>query len=134
LVTGEVAVALLLLVGSALLLRSFARVMSVDPGFDPANVVTADMAVPVGKYTQPQQAAQFYARLLERVRALPGVVAAGATSQLPLGAFDPDGALTFEGHPDEGATPDGIYDGFRYSAGYKVVTPGYCEALKMRLR
>jgi len=134
LVAGEVAVALVLLVGSALLIRSFANVLAVDPGFDPTGVVTAEMAVPLEKYTEPAQAAQFYAGLLERVRAVPSVTAAAAASQLPLGKFDPDGALQFEGHPDEGGTPDGIYDGFKYSAGYKVVTPAYFEALGMRVR
>ena len=134
LVIGEVAVALVLLVGSALLVRSFINVLSVDAGFDPSAVVTADMAVPLGKYPEPALAAQFYAGLVERVRALPGVTAAAAASQLPLGKFDPDGALQFEGHPDAGATPDGVYDGFKYSAGYKVVTPGYFEALRMPLR
>ena len=134
LVACEVAIALVLLVGSALLVRSFIRVTAVDPGFDPSGVITADMAVPLDKYGEAAQSAQFYSDLLGRVRALPGVTAVGAASQLPLGKFDPDGALTFEGHPDAGATPDNLYDGFKYSAGYKVVTPGYFEALRMRLR
>jgi putative ABC transport system permease protein len=134
LVVGEVATALVLLVGSALLVRSFVRVTSVDPGFDPAGVVTADMAVPLTSYAEPAHAAQFYTSLVERVRAIPGVAAAGAATDLPLGKFDPDGALVFEGHPDEGAVADRHYDGFKYSAGYKVVTPGYFEALHMHLR
>jgi predicted permease len=133
LVIGEVAIALVLLVGSALLMRSFARVLSVDPGFDPAGVVTADMAIPLNKYEKPEQAAQFYAGLVERLRALPGVAAAGAASQLPLGKFDPDGALTFEGHPDAGGIGDNSYDGFKYSAGYKVVSAGYFESLAIPL-
>jgi len=115
-------------------MRSFANVIGVDPGFDPAHVVTAEMAVPRGTYADGPQAARFYASLLERIRALPGVTAAGAGSQLPLGKFDPDGAFEFEGHPDEGAIADHNYDGFKYSAGYKVVTPGYFEALGMHLR
>jgi predicted permease len=134
LVAGEVAIALVLLVGSTLLVRSFVNVLSVDPGFEPAGVVTAEMAVPLHRYGDPAQAAQFYAGLLERVRALPGVSAAAAASFLPLGKFDPDGALTFEGTPDAGGTPDGLYDGFRYSAGYKIVTPGYFDALRMQVR
>ena len=133
LVIGEVAVALVLLVGSALLIRSFARVMSVDPGFDPTGAVTADMAIPLTKYERPDQAAQFYVGLIARLRVLPGVAAAGAASQLPLGKFDPDGALTFEGHPDAGGIGDNSYDGFKYSAGYKVVSAGYCEALGIHL-
>ncbi|PYR92246.1 MAG: hypothetical protein DMF84_14140 [Acidobacteria bacterium] len=134
LVIGEVALALVLLVGAALLVRSFAHLMAVDPGFDATGVVTADMSVPGTKYPDPARAAHFYAGLLERIRAIPGVKAAGAANELPLGRFDADGALTFEGNPDVGATPDGIYDGFKYSAGYKVVTPGYLETLGMRLR
>ena len=133
LVIGEVAIALVLLVGSTLLVRGFARIMAVDPGFDSTGVVTATMAVPGTKYPDPARAAQFYAALLARIRAIPGVKGAGAANELPMGRFDADGALTFEGHPDVGATPDGIYDGFKYSAGYKVVTPGYLEALGMRL-
>jgi putative ABC transport system permease protein len=134
LVAGEVAIALVLLIGSALLIRSFARVTAIDPGFDPAGVVTADLAVPLEGYRDAAQAAQFYAALVERLRVLPGVTAAGAATQLPLGKFDPDGALVFEGHPDAGAIGDNSYDGFKYSAGYKVVTAGYFEALHMRLR
>jgi predicted permease len=133
LVIGEVAIALVLLVGSALLIRSFARVMSVDPGFDPTGAVTADMAIPLTKYEKPEQAAQFYVGLIDRLRALPGVAAAGAASQLPLGKFDPDGALSFEGHPDAGGIGDNSYDGFKYSAGYKVVSAGYFEALGIHL-
>ena len=102
-------------------------------GFDPTGVVTATMAVPGTKYPDSARAAQFYAALLARIRAIPGVTGAGAANEPPMGRFDADGALTFEGHPDVGATPDGIYDGFKYSAGYKVVTPGYLEALGMRL-
>jgi predicted permease len=134
LIICEVAIALVLLVGSALLVRSFARVMSIDPGFDPSGVVTAEMSVPSSKYAEPAQAAAFYVGLVDRLRALPGVTAAGAASQLPLGRFDPDGALEFEGNPDAGATADRVYDGFKYSAGYKVVTSGYFEALGMHPR
>ena len=133
LVIGEVAIPLVLLVGSVLLMRSFARVMSVDPGFDPTGVVTADMAIPLTKYQKPEQAAQFYTGLVDRLRAVPGVAAAGAASQLPLGKFDPDGALTFEGHPDAGGVGDNSYDGFKYSAGYKVVSAGYFESLGIHL-
>jgi len=133
LVIGEVAIALVLLVGSALLMRSFAHVMAVDPGFDPTGVVTADMAIPLTKYQRPEQAAQFYVGLVERLRSLPGVAVAGAASQLPLGKFDPDGALSFEGHPDIGGIGDNNYDGFKYSAGYKVVSAGYFESLGIHL-
>ena len=88
LVAVEVAVALLLLVGAGLLIRSFANVLSVDPGFEPHGAVTASMAVPGTKYETAERAAQFYATLLERLRVLPGVSAAGAVNQLPLAGAD----------------------------------------------
>jgi predicted permease len=133
LVAAEVAVALLLLVGASLLIRSFVNVMSVDPGFQVHGSVVARMAVPAARYSGPEPAARFYSNLLERLRALPGVVAAGATNQLPLAGLDFGGAFTFEGTPDAGSQADGNYDGFRYSAGYRASTPGYLEALGVRL-
>ncbi len=133
LVAAEVAVALLLLVGAALLIRSFANVLSVDPGFDPHHAVTATMAVPGTKYQTAERAAQFYANLLERLRALPGVVAVGAVNQLPLAGLNFGGAFTFEGVADPGAVVDMSYRGYPYAAGYRVATPGYLEALGVRL-
>ena len=66
---------------------------------------------------------------------MPGVAAAGAASQLPLGKFDPDGALTFEGHPDkQAASATTATTASRYSAGrYKVVSTGYFESLGIHL-
>ncbi len=99
LVAVEVAVALLLLVGAGLLIRSFANVLSVDPGFEPRGAVTASMAVPGTKYETAERAAQFYATLLERLRVLPGVSAAGAVNQLPLAGTDrTSGAFAFVGN------------------------------------
>jgi putative ABC transport system permease protein len=122
-----------LLVGATLLIRSFVNILEVDPGFDPRGVVTVHMAVPPTKYETPEQAAAFYARLVERLRTLPGVASAGATNQVPLSGDDYGGAFVFEGHPDAGAQADNEYDGFRYSAGYRAVTPGYLEALAVTL-
>jgi putative ABC transport system permease protein len=122
LVASEVAVALMLLVGSALLIRSFWNVVSVDRGFDPRGVLTIQMAVPAAKYPDGAQAASFYAQLLPQLRALPGVRAAGAITQLPLGGSDHGGGLRFEG------------DGERRSAGYRIVTDGYFEAMGIPLR
>jgi predicted permease len=133
LVAVEVAVSLVLLVGATLLIRSFVNILEVDPGFDPRGVVTVHMAVPPTKYETPEQAAAFYARLVERLRTLPGVASAGATNQVPLSGDDYGGAFVFEGHPDAGAQADNEYDGFRYSAGYRAVTPGYLEALAVTL-
>ena len=70
LVVAEVALSLLLLVGAGLMLRSFIRLMSVDPGFDPQNALTMAIGLPQRKYQPPQRAA-FFQQLLERLRSRP---------------------------------------------------------------
>jgi putative ABC transport system permease protein len=125
LVTMEVALALLLLIGAGLMIRSFARLQQVDPGFDPQNVLTCDINLPESKY-QPPQAAQFYERLLERVIALPGVSAAGAVEFLPMSGLDSNTGLLIEGRPKPAPSE-------RIFAHRRVVTPDYFRALGMRL-
>jgi putative ABC transport system permease protein len=83
LVVGEMGIALVLMTGAGLLMESFAHLVRVDPGFSPANIMTFPINLPGGHYTEPQQI-QFFRRVLEGLRALPEVEAAGATSHLPL--------------------------------------------------
>jgi len=94
----EVALALLLMTGTGLLARSFARLLGVDPGFQVRNVLTLQIGIPPNKYAQPPQQVAFYRQLFERLEALPGVQAAGGTTRLPLR----EGVSTYvevEGHP-----------------------------------
>ncbi len=84
LVAGEVALALALLIAATLLLRSFARLQSVDPGFEPSGVMTAVLSLPDVKYPDEARQAQFFAQLLPRVSALPGVEHAATVFPLPL--------------------------------------------------
>jgi predicted permease len=88
LVSLQIALALMLLVGSALMVRSFWRLSRVDPGFDPSGVLTVELAVASSSYPSSQAAAQavagLYDRLIERTRALPGVIDAGGATPLPL--------------------------------------------------
>jgi len=126
LVVTEVALALVLLIGAGLMIRSFARLQRVDPGFDPQNALTCDLNLPESKYQRPQ-AAQFYERLLERVAALPGVSAAGAVEYLPLSGMDSNTGFLIEGRPRPAP-------GERIFAHNRVVTPDYFRALGMRLR
>jgi putative ABC transport system permease protein len=83
LVIGEVALALVLLMGAGLLVNSFERLRAVDPGFNPDKVLTCQISLPSSNYKNPQ-IVTFFQQLLTRVRALPGVKAAGATMTLPL--------------------------------------------------
>ena len=80
----EIALALVLLVGAGLLVRSFIRLLNVDPGFNSQRVVTMNISLPRSRYPEPAQLIQFYQRLLDRADALPGVEASSANSFLPL--------------------------------------------------
>jgi putative ABC transport system permease protein len=88
LVVGEVAVALVLITGAGLLTKSFFRTLAVNPGFESRNVMTFPITLPAGRYLQPELQTQFYRRLVEQVRTIPGVQTAAVTTYLPLsGAF-----------------------------------------------
>jgi putative ABC transport system permease protein len=125
LVVVEVALSLVLLVGAGLLIRSFLRLASVAPGFESRGVLTAQVSLPSKLYQTDDQQRAFFAQLLERVRGLPGVVSAGATSALPLRGFTMAAPVTVEGRA--GAAPEAA------SAALDIVTPGYFSALHIPL-
>ena len=116
LVVAEVALAVVLLVGAGLLLRSFLRLQQADPGFRPEGVLTMSLALPQARYPKGPERVTFYERLIARVAGLPGVRAAGATSDLPWTGYDENLSFNIEGRtfpPNEGpgvryhhATPD----------------------------
>ena len=97
LVVTEIAFALVLLVGAGLLLKSFARLQQVDPGFNPKNVLTAELALPPLKYPRGKPVIDFYNELYRRVKALPGVEAAAFTTILPLSGTNSDSSFAIEG-------------------------------------
>jgi predicted permease len=86
LVAAQIALALVVLTGSGLLLRTFERLNAIHPGFDPANVSTFWISLPAGRQKTNTGVAGFHSRLIERVAALPGVEVVGSTSRLPLEA------------------------------------------------
>ena len=98
LVVSEVALSLVLLVGAGLMVRSLWLLQRVDPGFDPRNVVTMHLDLPKSKYAEPVRQHTFLTQLLERLRALPGVEAAGAVSDLPLTGTQ-NWPIAIEGRP-----------------------------------
>ena len=83
-VVAQVALALMLLVGSGLLARSFQHMRAIDPGFKPANVLTFRLSIPEASYPTVGDRARFYNQLMTRLASVPGVVAAGAASKIPL--------------------------------------------------
>ena len=84
-VVCEIALALMLLISAGLLLEAFRKVLHVDPGFRPGNVISYAVSLPEAKYTKPEQRIAFFESLVDRLRAVPGVQSAGATSAPPLG-------------------------------------------------
>jgi predicted permease len=122
LVVGEIAVAVLLLIATGLLIRSFAQLVRVDPGFRSDRIVTARITPPGIRYAEPRRAMLFYDELLVRVRALPGVQAAEATSHLPLLGGGSGFAFEVEGKPYMKGT-------LAPTTAEHSVTPGYLEAM-----
>jgi len=123
LVAIQVALSLVLLVGSSLLLRSFASLSGQPLGFDPRNVLTATLAVPAS--VSNEEATRFFAGVLDEVQALPGVVAAGMTQRLPI--VNPYGS-TQVWRPER---PDD--HSFSLRALGRIVLPGYLGAMRMPL-
>jgi predicted permease len=126
LVVVETALALVLLVGAGLLVKSFIRLQRVDPGFDPRNALTAVVTLPQALYPERNRVALFYNRLLERVRTLPGAQSAAVVSSLPLTGFDSDSDFVIEGRP--APQPDQ-----RPVAWVSSVSPDYFRTMGMRL-
>jgi putative ABC transport system permease protein len=110
LVLAEVAISVVLLVGAGLLLRSFWRLLSVDPGFDPGGVFTVSLDLSRTRYPEASQQSAFFDRLLERVKAVPGVVRAGAISGAPLSGFEYSGGFSIEGRADADADDSATAD------------------------
>lgn len=121
----QAALAVILVIGAALLARSFAALRQLDLGFEPERVLTASLTLPAADYPQTDDVVAFYRGLLDRVRDLSGVRSAGATRILPLSRSIGDWSITIEGRPTRpGENPNGDW---------QVVTPGYFEAMGMRL-
>jgi predicted permease len=97
LVVAEVSLAFVLLIGAGLLMRTFYYLQRVDPGFNPANVLTAAIELPGARYSSWKKAAAYYRELTERLAALPGVQGAAATSDIPWSGYDENTSFGIEG-------------------------------------
>ena len=125
LVVVEMALAVVLLVGAGLMLRSLWALQRVQLGFDPSGVLTMGLSLPTASYETPEQVVLFYSRLVDSIRQLPGVRHAGAVRALPLGSTIGDFGLMIEGYvppPGTGAKGD-----------WQIVTDGYLEAMGERV-
>ena len=126
LVTTQIALAFVLVIGSGLMVRSFQALRSVDPGFSADGVLTFVAPPLPTKYATPEARAQLYDRLIERLEAVPGVIGAAAIDYLPLtGGGNFFTALIEEFPPAKGEFPPGF--------AVRRVTPGYFEAMRIPL-
>ena len=128
LVIAEVAVALLLLAGAGLMTRSFAQLMRVSPGFEPANLLAVQVYLPQAKYKTGVDRTRFYMEALHRIADLPNVRSVAAVSALPMYPVGIDFALPFT---IEGAAPP--TNGEEPRADIRMATPAYFETMKMPL-
>jgi putative ABC transport system permease protein len=126
LVAIEIALAMLLLVGSGLLLRSFSRLQEVPPGFQPDHLLVADIPLSPTAYAKPQDRYQFFDRLVERAKSLPGVRSAAAASFLPVSGGGSIIHFNITGRPPK--SPHEFV-----AAGYRTITPNYLETLGVPL-
>jgi len=126
LVISEVALSLVLLVGAGLLIKSFWSLLNTDPGYATNRVLTMTVPLSTTKYPQPEDRARIFQQILQRTSELPGVVAVGATGQLPLGGNENVFNFEIEGRPLSAP-------GARQQAGDLTVTPDYFRALNIPL-
>ncbi|HEX8174893.1 MAG TPA: ABC transporter permease [Pyrinomonadaceae bacterium] len=125
LVVAEIAIALVMLIGAGLMVKSFIRLQSVDPGFKPERILAIDFSLPSAKYKENTQQLAFWEQLMGRVSQLPGVERVAAVNTIPFTGGSVLG-FSIEGRPEPptGNTPD---------AEHRVVTPGYFDAMGIPL-
>ena len=127
LVVLEFALAMILLVGGGLMLKSFVRLVRVDPGFDPHQVLRLDLTLPGPRYPEKRQQLAFYEQLIDKLKGLPGVESVGATTRTPLNPGDNWAGFVIEGRPEPAP-------GQEQQAALRSVSNDYFRSLKIPLR
>ncbi len=122
LVVSEIALALILLIGAGLMLKSFMHLQSINPGFNSDNMLTAQIALPELKYKEWDQRSTFFHQAVERIKSLPGVQAVGATTSLPMSNESWGKQFSIEGR-----TPPATLDQVE-AVEYRQITPDYFKA------
>ena len=126
LVVSEIALALVLLIGAGLMIRSFARLQRVNPGFDSENLLTMNISLPRQKYRENSQILTFFDRLFEGIRSLPDIESVAGIDPLPLGGSDGT-----TGFVVQGAAPLAVGD--RPEVGQRIITQDYFDAMRIPL-
>jgi putative ABC transport system permease protein len=126
LVITQFALGVMLLAGAGLMLRSFAKMQDVDPGFDPSGVALVELNLPARPYGTPEQIGAFYEELLTSLRATPGVESADAISSFMLGRLPESASIAIEGVQ----LPPALEN---LPVAFDAVTPGFVQTSRMRL-
>ncbi len=127
LVITEVALALVLLIAAGLMIKSFLRLQSVNPGFNPENLITLEMQLPENKYADKERQRIFQQQLVQRIAQIPGVQKVGTVDNLPFSGNEFNAGLTIEGQPPLNAAE-------RPRAFLRNVSPHYFESMEIPLR
>ena len=125
-VVAEVSLALVLLIGAGLMIRSFVRLQSVETGFNPENVLTMRAQLPFRKYPEPHQVVDFFKQAQDRIAGIPGVQAAGAISYLPLTGLAARDGFKIVGQPEPAPGKEPAVE-------VRVITPTYFQAMGIPL-
>jgi predicted permease len=127
LVVAEVVLGLVLLIGAGLMIRSFDKLVNINPGFDPENVLTGNISLTRPVYENTQERVQYVNQTLERLQSLPGVESAAFVAPMPFSGGNVSGDFRIEGHPkpEPGQEPD---------ASVRSVTAQYFQAIRIPLR
>jgi putative ABC transport system permease protein len=126
LIVCEIALALALMIGAGLLIKSFQRLRHTSPGFDPQHILTASVSLPSVRYSNDAQQAEFYRQAIERISIVPGVEAVGAIYPLPYGEGGLSSSFTIIDQPDPGP-------GARPRANGRMITSGYIRTMGIPL-
>jgi putative ABC transport system permease protein len=127
LIVFETAVAVVLLIGAGLLIRSYIRLQNVNPGFDAANVLTMRINLPRDKYNSSEKAGSFWGRLQESLASLPGVEAVGMITELPLSGQLNDTPFSVEGRPP-------VEPNQRFGSDFRRINQDYLRSMRIPLR
>lgn len=128
LVIAEVALALVLLIGAGLMIKSFVRLQNVNPGFNPENLITLELQLPQNKYGEKDRQAAFQQQVVQRLAEIPGVQAAGAVNYLPFSGTELNNSVTIEGKPPVANASE------RPRAFFRNISPNYFQAMGIPVR
>jgi putative ABC transport system permease protein len=127
LVAAEIALSLVLLIGAGLLIKSFYRLANVNPGFQADNLLTVNLSLPFAKYREPEKRTAFFEQVIEKLQAIPGVQAVGATTNLPLSGSNNNITFIIEGRAAALLSEEP-------AANWRAVGPDYFTTMGMTLQ